>query len=190
VETRTLPIGLHLSRAARIVSQAFDEALGAAGGSLPVWLVLLTLTVRRPANQRELAAGVGIGEATLTHHLNAMERGGLITRTRDAANRRIHVVTLTPAGQRLFEVLREAATSFDRRLTRGVAAVEKVQMAQLLDQLVANVGGAARVTPPWAVPDRPGRAVRTRAGGSGRSSADGIGCGLEGEQGDVERDGE
>src|SRR3954464_8833133 len=121
---RALPIGLHLSQAARVVSQAFDDALGAAGGSLPIWLVLLNLKVRRPANQRELAAAVGIGEATLTHHLNAMERGGLISRTRNAANRRIHVVTLTPAGQQKFEVLREAAVSFDRRLTRGVAAEE------------------------------------------------------------------
>ncbi len=158
MDTRSLPIGLHLSQAARIVGQAFDDELGTAGGSLPVWLVLLNLMVRRPANQRELAAAVGIGEATLTHHLNAMERDGLITRTRNAANRRIHVVTLTPAGQRLFEVLREAAVSFNRRLTRGVPAAEKAHLAQLLDQLVANVGGAA--------------------------------CGMEGAQGNVEREGE
>ena len=40
------PIGLQLSQTARIVSRAFDEALDAAGGSLPVWLNLLNLTIR------------------------------------------------------------------------------------------------------------------------------------------------
>ena len=75
--TRT-PLGLHLSRVARAVSRAFDQALADAGGSLPVWLVLLNLKTRRIANQRELAEAVGIREATLTHHLNAMESDGLL----------------------------------------------------------------------------------------------------------------
>ena len=145
-----LPIGLHLSQAARIVGQAFDDALSEAGGSLPVWLVLLNLKVGRPANQRELAASVGIGEATLTHHLNAMQRAGLITRERDEGNRRIHVVALTPEGEQLFGRLREAATAFDRRLTKGVPAADRGQVAQVLNQLVANVGDGARVVPPWA----------------------------------------
>src|SRR5271170_5685998 len=89
------PIGLRLNRAARTVGRAFDEALAEAGGSLPVWLILLNLKVHRPANQRELAEAVGVREATLTHHLNAMDAEGLITRQRDTANRRIHVVELT-----------------------------------------------------------------------------------------------
>src|ERR1700761_4082125 len=86
-----VPVGLRLTAAARAVGRAFDEALAAAGGSLPVWLVLLNLKVRKPANQRELAEAVGIREATLTHHLNAMEADGLLTRTRDTANRRVQV---------------------------------------------------------------------------------------------------
>src|SRR6202012_1397277 len=90
-----VPMGLRLNQAARAVGRAFDEALAAAGGSLPVWLVLLNLKVRKPANQRELAEAVGIREATLTHHLNAMDAGGLVTRARDTANRRVQVVGLT-----------------------------------------------------------------------------------------------
>ncbi len=74
------PIGLRLSRTARAVSRAFDDKLAEAGGSLPVWLVLLNLKTRRLANQRELAEAVGVREATLTHHLNAMDADGLITR--------------------------------------------------------------------------------------------------------------
>ena len=101
-----LPIGLRLSQAARAVERAFDEALGEAGGTLPVWLILLNLKIRKPANQRELAEAVGVREATLTHHLNAMDARGLVTRTRDAANRRVQVVALTEAGEAAFGEMR------------------------------------------------------------------------------------
>ena len=60
------PIGLVLSRAARVVSRAFDEALADAAGSLPMWLVVLNLKTGRAANQRELAESIGVSEATLT----------------------------------------------------------------------------------------------------------------------------
>jgi MarR family transcriptional regulator for hemolysin len=71
------------------VSRAFDEALAEAGGSLPIWLVLLSLKSGRAANQRELAEAVGVTEATLTHHLNAMKALDLLTRRRGRENRRI-----------------------------------------------------------------------------------------------------
>src|ERR1700722_20345555 len=102
------PVGLYLARVARDVSRAFDAALAAAGGSQPTWLVLLSLKSRKLANQRELAEAVGVQEATLTHHLNGLEAAGLITRHRDPANRRVHVVELTPDGDVLFFRLREA----------------------------------------------------------------------------------
>src|ERR1700735_698554 len=115
------PIGLQLSRAARTVSRAFDDALAGAGGSLPVWLVLISLKSQEPDNQRDLARAVGITEATLTHHLNAMEAQGLVTRRRDPANRRVHLVELTEAGESAFVRLRDAAMAFDHRLRRGLS---------------------------------------------------------------------
>jgi MarR family transcriptional regulator, transcriptional regulator for hemolysin len=134
------PIGLHVARTARVVNRAFDDALTAAGGSLPVWLVLLNLKTRKTANQRELAEAVGVREATLTHHLNAMETEGLLTRQRSQTNRRIHVVELTAAGERAFLRLRDAALAFDRRLRRGLDAQEITVLDGLLNRLEANVG--------------------------------------------------
>ncbi|MDQ6605498.1 MAG: MarR family transcriptional regulator [Actinomycetota bacterium] len=134
-----VPIGLQLARSARVVSRAFDAALSQAGGSLPVWLVLLNLKARRMTNQRELAEAVGIREATLTHHLNAMEADGLLTRKRDEDNRRIHVVELSEAGETAFLRLREAALGFDRRLRRGVSAEDLAVLEGLLGRLANNV---------------------------------------------------
>jgi len=133
------PIGLHLARTARSVSRAFDDALAEAGGSVPVWLVLISLKTQQVRNQRELAEAVGIREATLTHHLNAMDEQGLITRRRDPANRRVHLVELTEAGEAAFQRMRGAATTFDQRLRAGLSGDEVSQLEALLGRLAANV---------------------------------------------------
>ncbi len=134
-----MPTGLQLARAARVVSRAFDDALSEAGASLPVWLVLVNTKARKLANQRELAEAVGVREATLTHHLNAMEADGLLTRRRDVTNRRIHVIELTDAGEAVFLRLREVAFAFDRRLRRGITADELALLEGFLARLAANV---------------------------------------------------
>jgi MarR family transcriptional regulator, transcriptional regulator for hemolysin len=121
------PLGLHLARVSRAASRAFDDALAEAGGSLPVWLVLVSLK--------------GGGLATLTHHLNTMESAGLVIRRRDPANRRLHLVEMTPEGDALFFRLRDAAMAFDKRLRTGFSASEVTQLETLLTRLRDNVSG-------------------------------------------------
>jgi MarR family transcriptional regulator, transcriptional regulator for hemolysin len=148
VDPPRLPIGLHLTRTARVVSRAYDEALAAADGSLPMWLVLMNLKARARASQRELAGAVGIREATLTHHLNAMEARGLIRRERDPRSRRTHLVTLTEAGDAAFLRLRDATIAFDRRLRGGIADDRLAVVAETLTSLLLNVGGTEEDLPP------------------------------------------
>ena len=144
------PVGLQLSQAAREIGRAFDEELARAGGSLPVWLVLLAMKTSAAASQRELATAVGVREATLTHHLNAMELAGLLTRRRDPANRRVHIVELTAAGEDAFGRLRDTAIAFDRRLRRGISEEEIGVFAGLLRRLAGNAGVEPPGAPPWA----------------------------------------
>ena len=139
----TQPIGLQLSRTAKVVSRAFDDALAAAGGSLPTWLVMVSLKAERHGMQRDLASAVGIEGPTLTHHLNRMEATGLVRRTRDPENRRVHRVELTAAGEAEFHRLRRTVGAFDRRLRHGLAAKEIALLGSLLDRLRHNVGAPA-----------------------------------------------
>ena len=133
------PIGMALNRAARIVGRAFDEALTEAGGSLPIWLVLLNVGTERAATQRSLAAALGLREPTLSHHLSAMESDGLITRHRDDANRRVQVVALTDEGRVRIGRLREAAIAFDRELRRGIDDADLALVDEVLARLAGNV---------------------------------------------------
>ena len=144
----TPPLGRHLARTARAITRAFDGALTGAGGSQPAWLVLISLKTRPLASQRELAEAVGIKEATLTHHLNAMDANGLITRRRDPANRRVHLVELTPAGEEAFYRMRQAAFAFNDRLRAGFTEDELTEFVRVLDRLRSNVTDGPADGPP------------------------------------------
>ena len=140
------PLGLDLALTAKATGRAFDDAMEAAGGSRSTWLVLLALKSGRAENQRQVADAVGIQGATLTHHLNAMESSGLVTRRRDDANRRVHVVELTDDGEALFRRLRTAAAAFDKRLRGGLSEADESAFVATLARLRENVADLAGPT--------------------------------------------
>lgn len=133
-----VPVGLLVSRTAKTLSRAFDDALVAAGGSTSTWLVLSALVTGEHRTQGELAETVGIRQPTLTHHLDTMEGAGFVTRLREPQNRRVQRVVVTDAGQQLFLRLRRAAGSFDGRLRAGLDDDEVARLRTVLAQLVEN----------------------------------------------------
>ncbi len=138
VPPRDVPVGLLVSRTAKVLARAFDEALQAAGGSTPTWLVLLSLKSGQHRTQSELASAVGVRQPTLTHHLDGMERAGLVTRHRDPDNRRVQRVLLTEDGEAAFVRLRRAAAAFDGMLRAGLDDAELTELRRLLAHLVEN----------------------------------------------------
>lgn len=133
------PIGIVLSSVAREVERAFDAALEEVGGSRPTWLVLMALKQGPLRNQRQLAAMVGIESATLSHHLNGMEAAGLLTRRRDPANRRMHLVELTHAGEAAFFRMLGTVRAFDHQLRAGIDDSDIALVEKILGQVRANV---------------------------------------------------
>ena len=133
-----IPIGVLVSATAKLLTREFDAALAAVGGSRPTWLVLLSLKTEGHRTQGELAHAVGIRQPTLSHHLDGLERDGLVRRERTADNRRVQHVTVTEAGEALFLRLRRAAGAFDGRLRAGLDDAEVAELRRLLAQLTEN----------------------------------------------------
>jgi len=133
------PIGLHLATTSKQVGRAFNRALGKSGGSVPVWLILSSLKGERWRTQQDLARAVGIEGPTLTRHVDALERDGLVTRHRDTGDRRAVRVELTAVGEALHADLLRAVIVFNRRLRRGLAEDDVAQLHELLDRLASNV---------------------------------------------------
>jgi len=109
-------LGITLWETTQTVNKAFEHLLAKQGGNRAVWFIFLALADRNHATQRDLARTVGITDATLTHHLTALEKRGLLTRTRDDHDRRVLRIAFTPEGRASFECMRESAIEYDRVL--------------------------------------------------------------------------
>jgi MarR family transcriptional regulator for hemolysin len=132
------PVSDLLLRTAKAVGRSLDDALTAAGGSAATWQVLRAVRGGGTRSQAELADVIGVRQPTLTHHLDGLERAGLVTRRRDPDNRRVQRVLLTAAGEDLFVRLRRAAAAFEGRLTAGLEAGEPETLHRLLATLAAD----------------------------------------------------
>ena len=135
------PIGRRLARTAKLTAREFERALADAGGSGPTWLILLALKSRDWDTQAQLARELGIERATLTHHLRALERDGLVARERDPDNLRAQRMSLTADGEQAFKRLRAAAVSFDERLRAGLGDDDVARLRALLDAVARNAEG-------------------------------------------------
>jgi MarR family transcriptional regulator for hemolysin len=132
------PIGLLLAKS-KAVGRAFNDALAAQGGSIPIWLILNALKGERRRSQLELARAVGIEGPTMTRHLDGLERSGLVERQRDPVDRRAVQIQLTRAGHSLHGRLLKAVIAFNRQLRTGVSNDDVATLRRVLGQLRENV---------------------------------------------------
>jgi MarR family transcriptional regulator for hemolysin len=134
-----MPVGLRLARSSKAIGYAFNAVLAEAGGSLPAWLVLSSLTSTQWPSQADLAQSLGIEGATLTKHLDGLEQAGLVRRQRAPDDRRAVRLELTDEGRALHARLLEVVIAFDRRLRAGLSEKELATLDDLLRRLEANV---------------------------------------------------
>jgi MarR family transcriptional regulator for hemolysin len=133
----TEPLGLQLIDTASLISRAFEDALSAAGGSMPMWLVMVSLKGQRRGPHRELATAAGVGDPS-ADQLDHMASAGLVIRTGDPENAEGHLVQLTATGEELFRRLLRAVVAFDARLRAGFTDREIVALSGALGQLRSN----------------------------------------------------
>jgi len=87
---------------------------------------------RGATTQRELGALMDIDPSMLVTLLNPLEAAGYLSRDRDPADRRRHVVTLTPAGERQLERAAQAQRDAESELLAALTAAQREQLRALL----------------------------------------------------------
>ena len=154
IDQRLLPLIEHLARVGRRASDITLEP----GGLRPRHLIgLKLLSERGPASQQALADSLSLDPSNVVGLLNELEERGLVTRRRDSADRRRHIVELSSQGQA------ELCRAYDR-LQRVddelLSALSLKERATLYELLVRAVGAN---TPPCDVPEEPPAAPRREA---------------------------
>ncbi|MFJ8975697.1 MarR family winged helix-turn-helix transcriptional regulator [Streptomyces sp. NPDC102282] len=87
----------------------------------------------------ELAAHTMVTTGAMTKRVDRLERDGLVTRRRSAADGRGRVVALTPAGRDLIDQAFGAHMQNERRLLDALSPEEAAQLETLLTAWLARV---------------------------------------------------
>jgi len=103
------------------------------------FVVLWVLWVWGELESRELASAVGVGRPTATGVVTTLEGRGLVRRRRDAADGRVALVSLTPAGRRLIKRLFPRFNEAEIEVTSHLSQPEQEQLAGLLRSVLRAV---------------------------------------------------
>jgi len=96
-----------LTAAARLVQRLYDDALAPLGLTRAA-VIALEAVAPCPMYQEQLAAKIHVQSQTLGRVLARLEEGGLVTRTRNPADRRQFRVQITAAGNEALEAASQA----------------------------------------------------------------------------------
>lgn len=133
------PVGRELVFTAKALREAFEDALESTGGSLGTWIILSALSTEGVVSQSALASHAHLEGATMTHHIDQLEKLGLVRRVADPADRRVRKIEPTPEGVALHKRMLAEAKKFEAKTFAGVTDDERAQLAQLLERIRTNL---------------------------------------------------
>jgi MarR family transcriptional regulator, organic hydroperoxide resistance regulator len=126
---------LNLMRTADALARGAEEILKPVGLSHTQYNVLRILrgAGERALCCREVAERMITRDPDVTRLLDRLERRGLLTRSRDSQDRRVIMVRITAAGQKVLKGLDGPVAQYHRKLLRHMDKGELHKLAELLE---------------------------------------------------------
>jgi DNA-binding MarR family transcriptional regulator len=142
-----LPLLEHLVRVGR---RAYEHAMP-PGGLRPRHLIALKLlSDNGPQTQQSLAEALTLDPSNVVGLLNELEERELVVRRRDPADRRRHIVELSPLGEDELAVAHERVSLVEDDVLRELSADERATLYRLLRRAIG-----ATQPPPCDAADEP-----------------------------------
>jgi DNA-binding MarR family transcriptional regulator len=132
-----------LARHGAITNARIREALTEIGYTLRHGSTLITLADRGRIGQQALCAAVGVDPSVLVGILNDLESAELVERRRDPADRRRHIVAITPKGEQAVADVRTALAAVERDLFADLDDADLTRLRGLLARVRTRPGDSA-----------------------------------------------
>jgi DNA-binding MarR family transcriptional regulator len=130
--SNALPLMIHLTR--RIYRRATEDVLGM---KLKPYLLLANLR-DGGLPQSELCTSMHLDPNNCVLMLNDLEAAGHVERRRDPADRRRHIVVMTPEGGKALEAADRAVESLEDEVLGALSISEREALRGLLARAVAG----------------------------------------------------
>ena len=137
------PLARSIARTHKVVRAWCDRELAEIGASVSEWIVLHNIeSAPGPGlNQTDVARLSDMGGPALVRHIDRLEADGIVTRTRDASDRRTTRLQLTPAGRARVEAIRVVVRRCDKEVRGVLSEREAAVMQDALHKLFDHFAG-------------------------------------------------
>ena len=143
-------IGYLVKRTQRLMHDRIEAVFASQGIAFQQWAVLMHLRDGLATTTAGLCQELRHDSGAMTRLIDQLEERGFIGRRRQAADRRIVDLQLTPAGRKMVESLIPLAVDTLNSTLAGFTKAEVQQMQGLLHKIIARVSelnAAAEGTP-------------------------------------------
>ena len=122
---------------ARGLLGAEEPILAAHGVTMWGYMVLNALTEQPVRAQTALAQAIGADKSRIIGVLDELQEQGLIRRYPDPADRRVHLLSLTPAGERKRAAVQEGIRRNEQRILDQLPAADRAAFLRSLQVLAS-----------------------------------------------------
>lgn len=128
-------IAFLLAQIGSYATEEFARALAELKLTPPLVGILRVLRFQPGISQQELAEKLGMVPSRVVGYVDDLAARGWIVRTRDTVDRRVNVLTVTPAGGEAFTSIASVARKHEKTITAGLDDGERAALFELLTKL-------------------------------------------------------
>lgn len=147
LETLTTNPGFLLSRVGTAIQTGFKELLNARSLRPLQLSILMLLDTFDGTSQQRLCQAAGIDSGNMVELVDELEALQYAKRTRDPADRRRYIVTITPAGRRTLTKVLEEVQHYTDDFLSPLSDTERRRLTAALEKLYASTSEGRRRAP-------------------------------------------
>ena len=130
-----------LVEVARLQLRVYNGRFRATGLNQSQIAALLHLQRAEALSQTDLSERLGMKKAAAGTLIDGLEGKGLVERTRSSEDRRLQLVSITDAGERLVDEVDQMGEALGTGLRQGISREERSQLVSILQRIRQNLRG-------------------------------------------------
>lgn len=132
-------IGFLIAKARNVLKNEFDKELKPYALSYAHRVILIRLSEKEGLTQKELAQDTYFEQSNLTLMLDKLETKGLVKRIAKENDRRAYIITITPEGKKLRDLLVKMGEVVMDKALNGLAEKQKEELSSMLQLIYENL---------------------------------------------------
>lgn len=122
------------NRVSRHIAAFYEEKHGIG---ITEWRVIAVLARQAGLSAREVAERTAMDKVAVSRAVSSLLAAGRLLRRTDGGDRRRSVLSLSRAGQRIYEDVAPKALAFERQLLAALSTEEQMALERMLDRIGA-----------------------------------------------------